>query len=319
MRIYDAVPVRALRARSFWARFAGQVERMPKNDSNMLAPCCYRQLGAVVLVLGGFFLLSTSMPAQDRAQGRSMVISRYGVVAAESPLAAQAGVQILEHGGNAVDAAVAANAVMGVVAPMSNGIGGDLFAIVYDAKSGKLYGINASGWAPTGMTPEALKKQGLRDMPQRGIFAVTVPGAVDGWQKLLERFGKKSLPAVLAPAIQVADQGFPVTEWIAGLWSQNVELLRSNDAAAQTYLPSDKAPAVGQIFRNPDLANSLRQIAQGGRDAFYKGEIARRIVETSRRHNGTFTASDFADYSSEWVGSHLGDVPGMDRVRAAPE
>jgi gamma-glutamyltranspeptidase/glutathione hydrolase len=239
--------------------------------------------------------------AQDRAQGRSMVISRNGVVAAESPLAAQAGAQILEHGGNAVDAAVAANAVMGVVAPMSNGIGGDLFAIVYDAKSGKLYGLNASGWAPTGLTPEALKKQGLRDMPERGIFTVTVPGAVDGWQKLLERFGKKNLSAVLAPAIQVADQGFPVTEWIAGLWSQNVELLRSNDAAAQTYLPSDKAPAVGQVFRNPDLANSLRQIAQGGRDAFYKGEIARHIVETSRRHSGTLTASDLADYGSEWV------------------
>ena len=230
-----------------------------------------------------------------------MVISKNGVVSAESPLAAQAGVQILEHGGNAIDAAVAANAVMGVVAPMSNGIGGDLFAMVYDAKSGKLYGINASGWAPTGLTPELLKKQGLRDMPQRGIFTVTVPGAVDGWQKLLERFGKKNLGAVLAPAIQIADQGFPVTEWIAGLWSQNVELLRSNDAAAQTYLPSDKAPVVGQVFRNPDLANSLRQIAQGGRDAFYKGEIAKRIVETSKRHSGTLTASDFADYSSEWV------------------
>ncbi len=190
---------------------------------------------------------------------------------------------------------------MGVVAPMSNGIGGDLFAMVYDAKSGKLYGLNASGWAATGLTPEVLKKQGLRDMPQRGIFTVTVPGAVDGWQKLLERFGKKNFSMVLAPAIQIADQGFPVTEWIAGLWSQDVELLRSNDAAAQTYLPSDKAPVVGQVFRNPDLANSLRQIAQGGRDAFYKGEIARRIVETSKRHGGTLTASDFADYSSEWV------------------
>ena len=127
---------------------------------------------------------------------------------------------------------------------------------------------------------------------------MTVPGAVDGWQKLLERFGKKNLGEVLAPAIQTADEGFPVTEWIAGLWSANVELLRSNDAAAQTYLPADKAPAVGQVFRNPDLAHSLRQIAQGGRDAFYKGEIAKRIVETSKRHGGTLTASDFADYSA---------------------
>jgi len=184
---------------------------------------------------------------------------------------------------------------------MSNGIGGDLFAMIYDAKSGQLYGLNASGWTPAGLTVQTLKKQGLRDMPERGIFAVTVPGAVDGWQKLLDRFGKKKLSEVLAPAIQLADQGFPVTEWIAGLWQQNVELLRSNDAAAQTYLPSDKAPAVGQVFRNPDLAGSLRQIAQGGRDAFYKGDIARRIVDTSRRHGGSFTEKDFADYSAEWV------------------
>ena len=134
---------------------------------------------------------------------------------------------------------------------MSNGIGGDLFAIVYDAKSGKLYGVNASGWAPTGLTVESLKKQGLRDMPQRGIFTVTVPGAVDGWQKLLERFGKKNLSDVLAPAIQIADQGFPVTEWIAGLWSQNVELLRSNDAAAQTYLPGTKPPRSARFFATP--------------------------------------------------------------------
>ena len=273
---------------------------MPKYNSNTLARY-RRRLGVAVLVLGGVFSMYIPAPAQDRAQGRSMVISRYGVVAAESPLAAQAGVQMLERGGTAVDAAVAANAVMGVVAPMSNGIGGDLFAIVYDAKSGKLYGLNASGWAPSGLTVETLKKQGLRDMPQHGIFAVTVPGAVDGWQKLLERFGKKNLSAVLSPAIQIADQGFPVTEWVAGLWAQDVELLRSNDAAAQTYLPSDRAPAVGQVFRNPDLAKSLRQIAQGGRDAFYKGEIARQIIETSRRHGGTFTASDFADYASEWV------------------
>jgi len=238
---------------------------------------------------------------QDRGQGRSMVISRYGIVAAESPLASQAGVQILEHGGNAVDAAVAANAAMGVVAPMSNGIGGDLFVMIYDAKSGKLYGLNASGWAPAALTPEVLKKQGMREMPDRGIFTVTVPGAVDGWQKMLDRFGTKKLSNVLAPAIQIADQGFPVTEWIAGLWHENVELLRANDAAAQTYLPSDKAPVVGQLFRNPDLANSLRQIAQGGRDAFYKGEIAKRIVETSKRHGGALSEKDFADYSSEWV------------------
>src|ERR1700758_5080313 len=141
--------------------------------------------------------------AQDRNQGRSMVISRNGIVAAESPLAAQAGVQMLERGGNAVDAAVAANAMMGLVAPMSNGIGGDLFAIVYDAKSGKLYGLNASGWAPAALTIESLKAKGLHDMPQRGIDSVTVPGAVDGWDKLLGKFGTKKFSEVLGPAIRI--------------------------------------------------------------------------------------------------------------------
>src|SRR6202007_124066 len=164
--------------------------------------------------------------AQDRNQGRSMVISRNGIAAAESPLAAQAGVQMLERGGNAVDAAVAANAMMGLVAPMSNGIGGDLFAIVYDAKSGKLYGLNASGWAPAGLTIEFLKKQGFQDMPGQGIQSATVPGAVDGWQKLLDRFGKKKFSEVLAPAIRAAEDGFPVTEWTSGLWAGNAEFLR---------------------------------------------------------------------------------------------
>ena len=239
--------------------------------------------------------------AQDRAQGRSMVISRNGIVAAESPLAAQAGVRMLESGGNAVDAAVAANAMMGLVAPMSNGIGGDLFAIVYDAKSGKLYGLNASGWAPAGQTIEFLKKHGFQDMPARGIQSVTVPGAVDGWQKLLDRFGKKKMPDVLAPVIRTAEDGFPVTEWTSGLWAGNAEFLRGDKAAARTYLPGDRAPAVGEIFRNPDLARSLRMIAQGGRDAFYKGELAKAIVESSRRHGGTLAEKDFAEYSSEWV------------------
>src|SRR5579859_4748831 len=230
-----------------------------------------------------------------------MVISRNGIVAAESPLASQAGVQMLERGGNAIDAAVAANAMMGLVAPMSNGIGGDLFAIVYDAKTGKLYALNASGWAPAGLTIEFLRKQGLQDMPSHGIQSVTVPGAVDGWQKLLDRFGKKKMSEVLAPAIRTAEDGFPVTEWISGLWHANADFLRGNEAATRTYLPDNKPPVVGQIFRNPDLARSLRLIAQGGRDAFYKGELAKAIVETSRRHDGTHAEKDFADFSSEWV------------------
>jgi len=239
--------------------------------------------------------------SQDRSQARSMVISRYGIVAAESPLAAQAGVAMLEHGGNAVDAAVATNAMMGVVAPMMNGIGGDLFAIVYEAKTGKLYGLNASGWAPASLRIELLKKNGFRAMPERGIHSVTVPGAVDGWQKLLERFGRKKFAEVLAPAIRVAEDGFPVTEMIAGNWAKSVDLLHASEGASQAFLVSDHSPRVGEIFRNPDLAWSYRQIAAQGRDAFYKGEIARRIVELSRRHAGAMTAKDLADYASEWV------------------
>ncbi len=239
--------------------------------------------------------------AQDRGQGRSMVISQTGIVATESPLASKAGAAILERGGNAVDAAIAAHAVMTVVAPMWNGIGGDLFAIVYDAKSRKYYGLNASGWAPAAQSIERLRQKGLREMPVHGIEPVTVPGSVDGWQKLLDRFGKKKMNEVLAPAIQVAQDGFPVTEWIALHFASNVDLLRDNEAAAHTFLISDRAPRMGEVFRNPDLAWSLQQIAQGGRDAFYRGEITKRILALSARHGGALAAKDFSDYSSEWV------------------
>jgi len=208
---------------------------------------------------------------------------------------------MLERGGNAIDAAVAANAAMTVVAPMWDGIGGDLFAIVYDAKSGKIYGLNASGWAPAGQSIERLNRKGLRDMPGLGIDSATVPGAVDGWQKLLDRFGRKKMSEVLAPAIQIAEQGFPVTEWTAQHFASHVDLLRSNAAAAQTFLISDRAPRLGEVLRNPDLGWSLRQIADKGRDAFYRGEITKKLLELSARHDGVFTASDFADYSSEWV------------------
>ena len=253
---------------------------------------------AGLLVLG---MIRGNAMAQDRGQGRSMVISQGGIVASESPLASQAGAAILARGGNAVDAAVAAHAVMTVVAPMWNGIGGDLFAIVYDAKSGKYYGLNASGWAPGAQSVERLRQMGLRDMPVRGIEPVTVPGSVDGWQKLLDRFGKKKMKEVLSPAIQVAADGYPVTEWIALHFAANVELLRDNEAAAKTYLISDRAPRLGEVMRNPDLAWSLEQIAAGGRDAFYRGEITKRILALSARHGGALTAKDFSDYSSEWV------------------
>ena len=261
------------------------------NHSLWRSPLPY--LAAVMLAHGAH--------AQDRSQARSMVISRYGIVAAESPLAAQAGVHTLERGGNAVDAAIATNAMMGVVAPMMNGVGGDLFAIVYDAKVNKLYGLNASGWAPQGLTIEFLEKQGLRDMPHSGVHAITVPGVVDGWQKLADKFGRKRLAELLAPAIRAAQEGFPVPEMTAAVWGQEADYLRGDEAAAATYLPEDRAPRVGQVFRNADLAWSLRQIADHGPEAFYKGEIAAKIIEKMRRRGGMMTAQDLAEYSSEWV------------------
>ena len=261
--------------------------------SSMLRVFLY--LSIVILTAG------QNVDAQDRSQGRSMVISRNGIVAAESPLAAEAGVRILERGGNAVDAAIATNAMMGVVEPMMNGIGGDLFAIVYDAKADKLYGINASGWAPKGLTIEYLQKQGIRSMPQQGVNAITVPGAVDGWQKLADKFGRKKLGEDLAAAIRTAQDGFPVPEWTAAYWASEVDYLRTDEAATKTYLPGDRPPKVGEVFRNPDLAWSLERIAQHGREAFYKGEIATKILESMKRHNGPMTAQDLAEFSSEFV------------------
>lgn len=243
----------------------------------------------------------TFAAAQDRTQGRSMVITQGGIVAAESPLAAQAGAQILAQGGNAVDAAVATNAAMGVLEPMMNGMGGDLFAIVYESKTGKLYGLNASGWAPAGLSIGFLKSKGIHEMPVSGIQSVTVPGAVDGWSKLLSRFGTKNFSEVLAPAIYYAREGFPVPELDAAYWHDTVPLLEQNKNASATFLIDGRAPSVGEVFRNPDLAHSLELVASGGRDAFYKGEIAKRIVTSSTRLGGTMTLADLAAYSSEWV------------------
>jgi gamma-glutamyltranspeptidase/glutathione hydrolase len=238
---------------------------------------------------------------QDRSQTRSMVVSKNGIVAAESPLAAEAGVRILESGGNAVDAAIATNAMMGVVAPMMNGMGGDLFAIVYDAKADQLYGLNASGWAPKGLTIEALRKAGLREMPQAGVQTITVPGAVDGWQKLADKFGRKKLGEDLRAAIQTAQNGYAVTEWEAAYWAGKVDYLRGDEAAAKVYLPNDRAPKTGEIFANADLAWSLQQVAARGRDGFYKGELAGKMMEAMKRRGGTMVAQDLTEYAAEWV------------------
>ena len=280
-----------------------RVARINKGGNGMCGqgPAAKRTRVLCVFAMGMIGSVCLPAKAQDRGQARSMVMSKNGIVAAESPLAAEAGVRILESGGNAVDAAIATNAMMGVIEPMMNGIGGDLFAIVYDAKANKLYGLNASGWAPKGLTIEFLQKQGLREMPQAGIHSVTVPGMVDGWQKLSDKFGRKKLPEDLSAAIATARNGFPVPEMDAAYWNAGVDLLRSNEAASRLYLPGDRAPKVGEIFKNEDLASSLQQIAEHGRDAYYKGEIGRKILAAEKMHGGTMVEEDLSKYSAEWV------------------
>jgi gamma-glutamyltranspeptidase/glutathione hydrolase len=233
--------------------------------------------------------------------GRSVVSSRFGIVASSHPLVSAAGVAILEQGGNAVDAAIAANATLGLMEPMNNGIGGDLFAIVYEAKTGKLYGLNASGWAPTGLTPALLASKGLKRVPRRGIYSVTVPGAVAGWDALRERFGTMSFDKLLAPAIYYAKNGFPVTEVTARMWKDAERVLAASPNAKATYLIDGHTPREGEIFRNPDLAASLERIAEHGRNGFYTGPTADSILALSRQEGGTFTAQDLADFRAEWV------------------
>lgn len=237
----------------------------------------------------------------DRSQARSMVISQGGIVATEQPLASQAGAQILAQGGNAVDAAVAANAAMGIVGPMANGMGGDLFALVYEVKSGKIYGLNASGWSAAGASIAFLHRQGFTNMPQSGIHSVTVPGCVAGWQALLDRFGRKRLGTVLAPAIRLAEDGFPVTEIFSDYWVGSDRKLRGDTNATRVFLPGGRAPRPGELFRNLEAAWSLRQIARGGAQAYYAGEITKRILKCSNDRGGVLTARDFAEFKPEWV------------------
>jgi gamma-glutamyltranspeptidase/glutathione hydrolase len=246
-------------------------------------------------------LFTSSMCAQDRSSARSMVITRYGIVATSHVQASAAGAQILARGGSAVDAAIAANAVLGVTEPMMNGMGGDLFAIYWDAKTGKLYGLNSSGWAPRTLTIEHLKAKGATSMPIAGIDSVTVPGAVAGWHALHERFGHLAWKDLFHSAIFYADEGYPVPEIIAGYWSGSADWLSQDAEAQRLYLPNGKPPSVGQVFQNRDLAKALRLVAQNGPDAFYKGEIAHAILSTSQSLSGTMTAGDLAEFSPEWV------------------
>ncbi|MBI4902845.1 MAG: gamma-glutamyltransferase [Acidobacteria bacterium] len=247
------------------------------------------------------FTIGMPMSAQQRTQARSMVISRSGIVATSQTLASQAGAQVLARGGTAMDAAIAANAMMTVVEPMSCGVGGDLFALYYDAKSKKLSGMNASGPSPAAMTIGRLKELGHSSMPQDGIHSVTVPGCVDGWRKLHQKFGKLPWRDIFAPARYYARNGFPLTEIIQDHWRNSVSKLHDSEYSRTTFLKDGRAPDVGDIVRNADLAKTLDLLAEQGADAFYKGAIAKGILETSRKRSGLMTAADLDSFQAEWV------------------
>jgi gamma-glutamyltranspeptidase/glutathione hydrolase len=268
------------------------------------------------------------------AQSRSEVMAQHGMVVTSQPLAAQVGLQILQHGGNAIDAAVATAAALNVMEPMMVGIGGDLFAVIYIAKERKIYVLNASGTAATGATLERFNSLGYRwdpknwgpgsGMPHYGILPVTVPGALWGWQAVLKRFGKLTFKEVLEPAAQYAQHGFPISERIAHDWSlPNALPLRAcctepDPDSIKTWYMNGAAPKAGQIFKNPDLARTLRLLQQQGSDAFYKGEIARAIVAKSRALGGSMTLEDLAGYQGEWVEPARTRYHGFDILELPP-
>jgi len=232
---------------------------------------------------------------------RSEVIARNGMACTSQPLATQVAIDILKQGGTAVDAAIAANAMLGLVEPTGCGIGGDLFAMVWDAKSKKLYGLNASGRSPKALTLDYFKKNGISRIPSLGPLPVSVPGCVDGWFELHKRFGRLPMGQILSPAITYARDGFPVSELIAYYWQRNVQRLKQYEGFAEIFMPDGKAPAKGEIFRNPYLANTYELIAAKGRDEFYKGSIAKTIDEYIKRNGGFLSYDDLASHRSEWV------------------
>jgi len=257
-------------------------------------------------LVAAIILLAAGADAMDRITGsmhssRSEVIATHGMVAASHPLAAQIGIDILKNGGSVVDAAIAVNAALGLMEPTGSGIGGDLFAIVWDNKEKALYGLNSSGPAPKALKLEHFEKQGLKKVPERGPLSWTVPGCVAGWYALHEKFGRLGMKQILQPAIEYAENGFPLTELIAYYWKRSVEIFKDYKNFQKLYAPGGKSPLKGDIFRNPELAATYRMIAEKGRDTFYKGPIAEKIVKHSKKVKGFFELEDFASFEPEWV------------------
>jgi gamma-glutamyltranspeptidase/glutathione hydrolase len=240
-------------------------------------------------------------PAPNPRSTRSVVMAKNGVIATSQPLATAAGLRVLQNGGNAIDAAVTAAAVLSVVEPTMNSAGGDLFSIVYDAKTRRIHGLNSSGRAPAAATLEEFQKRKLDRIPLRGELSVSVPGVVDGWNELLTKHGTISLAQALEPAIKYAREGFAVSEIVAWQWREVEDVLARDPKAASIFLPGGKAPVAGDAFKNPALASSLEQIARGGRDVFYKGAIGKAIADDMQRRGGLIRADDLAAQHADWV------------------
>ncbi|MGH7817007.1 MAG: gamma-glutamyltransferase [Candidatus Binatia bacterium] len=246
------------------------------------------------------------------------VIAKNGMVVSSQPLATLAGVEMLMNGGNAIDAAIATAAVLGVVEPSSLGIGGDAFCLFYSAKDKSIKALDASGRSPSRASLDFCRKSGFKEMPQRGIHSVTVPGAVHGWASVLNSYGTKMLGAVLQAAIRHADEGFPVAELTARQWHESESRLKADEGGAINYLINGRTPRAGEIFRNPRMAETLKRIADEGADYFYRGEIAEKIVRCSERFGGLFTEKDFADHRSDWVEPITANYRGYDIYQLPP-
>ena len=269
------------------------------------------------LLLTGAFMSLTVSAGPDRITGhsfatRSEVIAPNGMVATSHPLATQAGLDILKAGGSAVDAAIAANAMLGLVEPTGNGIGGDLFAIVWDAQSQKLHGLNASGRSPQSLTLDWLRQQGYERIPSHGPLPVSVPGAVDGWFELHGRFGKLAMADILAPTIRYAREGHPVAETVAYYWDRSVPKLSQFPGFTEQFTLDGRAPRKGELWKNPNLANTLETIGRDGRDAFYKGAIAKTIGDYMHANGGFLSAEDLAEHRSEWTDPVSSSYRGVD-------
>ena len=259
-----------------------------------------------IILIGVFFICAICGHSQDRITGknfatRSEVIAQHGMAATSQPLATQVALDILKQGGTAIDAAIAANAVLGLVEPTGNGMGGDLYAIVWDANKKELTALNASGRSPKSLTLDYFIDNGYSSIPAHGPLPVSVPGAVDGWYELHGRYGKLSMDKILQPAIDYAENGFPVSELIAYYLGRSVPFLSKYDGFAEVFAPNGSAPKKGEIFKNPALANTFKKLVKGGRDEFYKGDIARNIAQYMKEQGGFLSYDDMASHKSEWV------------------